>query len=31
MNKFITDNKKIITFPSKATKSEFYKPKINII
>ena len=31
MNKFITENKKILISPSKAIKSEFYKPKINII
>ena len=31
MNKFIADNKKILIFPPKATKSEFYKPKIKLI
>ncbi len=30
MKKFIIDNKKIIISPSKARKSEFYKPKIKL-
>ena len=31
MNKFITENKKILISPSKAIKSEFYKLQIKLI